>query len=224
MATLSGVTPPYPSYNFDDTMPPPPIFTNEMYGNDVEDDCVIAARAHQTVRFVWKSKARVPTIFPTDVTNQYANETRGKTGLLLTDSLNEWRDTGWTFGSDTNVHRIASRSDSYSIDGGKFPVTDPTMVLNQQQLQTLIYISVGVQINLALPQNVGFGHQGTFGPGNPWLGTSNSRGKLHVMLLTGYVADTFVGITWAQRQEMDWAFLEGHCWGVFTVEPNDSTY
>jgi hypothetical protein len=43
------------------------------------------------------------------------------------------------------------------------------------------------------------------------------------MLLTGYTADGFLGITWAQRQEMDWGFLQSNCWGVFTVQPGDST-
>ena len=95
MASPSGVTPQAPPYNFDDSMPP---FTLEMYGNDALYNCVMAARAHHTIRLVWSSKRILLNIAIADVKHEYYRETGGPDrGLNLATSLTEWQNPGWTF-------------------------------------------------------------------------------------------------------------------------------
>lgn len=221
MSTPPGLVAPAPPYNFDDALPP---MTLEMYRNDQLNDCVIAARAHHTIRLVWDGVHPLLSISDDDVIKEYNKETGGATdGLNLNDSLDQWRDDGWTIGNDPTMRKIKNHSDSYSIEGGAFPGTDPTMTLNQQQLQARIFSSIGAQVNLILPEGVGVNNRNSFGPGHPWQDTSDSDGDHHVMLLTGYSPDGFLGITWAQRQQMTWGFLQAHCWGVFFVEKGETT-
>jgi hypothetical protein len=221
MSSLSGLPTP-PPYNFDDTLPP---MTLEMYANDLYNDCVIAARAHHTIRLVWDSSRQLLHISDKDVTNEYSNETGGPdNGLDLKTSLDAWQKPGWTIGPDQKTMRqIKSHSASYSISGGAFPGNDPTKVLSKQQLQADIFSSIGAQVNLYLPKDVSVNNSKSFGPGHPWQNPPDADGDAHVMLLTGYTADGFIGITWAQRQEMTWEFLQSNCWGVFFVEKGETT-
>ena len=222
MSSPSGLIAPPPPYNFDDALPP---ITLEMYANDSCNDCVMAARAHHTLRFVWDSSRRLLNISDSDVTNQYRKETLGPdNGLDLETSLDAWQHSGWPIGPDQKtMHKIASHSVSYSIDGGTYPGDDPTKVLSKQQLQARIFSSIGAQVNLYLPKAVSVKKSKSFGPGHPWQIPSDTDGDSHVMLLTGYCADSFIGITWAQRQEMTWEFLQSNCWGVFFVKKLETT-
>lgn len=221
MLLTSDIVAQQPPYNFDDSLPP---ITLGMYANNFLNDCVIAARAHHTIRLVWDSFHRLLDISDSDVQKEYYKETGGPdNGLDLRTSLDEWQTSGWTIGTDPTLRKIASHSNSYSIQGGAFPGSDPNMALNQQQLQARIYSSVGAQINLILPKGVSVANSKSFGPGHPWNEGTDSDGDLHVMLLTGYSVDGFLGVTWAQRQEMTWGFLQSNCWGVFLVEKGETT-
>ena len=63
-----------PSYDFDLThtgIPTP------MFGNDVHGDCVIAGRAHQTLRFEDIEQGSVLMINDQDVLKEYYTETGG---------------------------------------------------------------------------------------------------------------------------------------------------
>jgi hypothetical protein len=195
-----------------------------MYANDSLNDCVIAARAHQTIRLVRHSSSQPPPpISDSDVTREYWRETGGpNNGLTLRKSLEEWRTSGWQIGNDDSekieIRKIEDYSNAYTIEGGRYPGTDPNAKLNEQQLQAGISAYVGAQINLILPQGVAVTEVGSFGPGNDWEDESRSKGDHHVMLLTGYDADGFFGITWAQKQRMNWDFLQNHCFGVYFVK------
>jgi hypothetical protein len=210
-----------PPYNFDDGLPP---MTLGMYANDSLNDCVIAARAHHTIRLVWDRIRQLLTISDSDVKNEYYSETGGPdNGLDLKTSLDLWQKPGWTIGPDPNKRQIAGHSGSYGIENGTLPGGDPNLVLNQGQLQDLIYSKSGAQINLILPKGVGPKNGNSFGPSHPWQDGEDSDGDLHVLLLTGYTVTGFIGITWAQRQEMTWGFLQTHCWGVFSVDKGNTT-
>jgi len=210
-----------PTYNIDDALPP---LTLEMYANDSLNDCVIAARAHHTIRLAWNGVRPLLNISDSDVRHEYFKETGGPDdGLNLKDSLDEWRDGGWTVGIDPTMRKIKNHAGPYGIESSAYPVEDPTMVLNQGQLRARIFESIGAHLNLILPKGVSVTKNNSFGPGHPWQDTSGSEGDPHVMLLTGYSADVFLGITWAQRQEMSWGFLQHHCWGVFFVEKGNTT-
>jgi hypothetical protein len=222
MFDSSGLLMPQPPpYNFDDALPP---MTLEMYANNFCNDCVIAARAHHTIRLAWDGAHPLLSISDSDVTNEYARETGGPDkGLNLKDSLDDWKDEGWTIGNDRTMRKIKDYFGPYSIDGGAFQGSDPTMVLSQQQLRNRIFSDVCAQIDLSLPKGVSVNNSNSFGVGHPWQDTSDSEGDLHVVLLTGYSASGYLGISWAQRQEMTWGFLQKHCFGVFFVEKDETT-
>ena len=101
-ALLQAAPPALPSsYDFDNThngIPTP------MFGNDVHGDCVIAGRAHQTLRFEDIEQGSVMMITDKDVLNEYFKETGGAdTGLVVLDSLNEWRHKAWWQPTSTPV-------------------------------------------------------------------------------------------------------------------------
>src|SRR5713101_1244708 len=85
-----------PSYDFDlshSGIPTP------MFGSDVHGDCVIAGRAHQTLRFEDIEQGSVISISDSDVLKEYFNETGGAdNGLVVLDSLKLWRTKGWKAG------------------------------------------------------------------------------------------------------------------------------
>src|SRR4051794_36306669 len=93
-SVLRAAAPKLPSsYDFDAAHPgiPTPMFANDTYG-----DCVIAGRAHQTLRFEDVEQGSVPTITDQAVVKEYLKETGGPdSGLVVLDSLNEWRSAGW---------------------------------------------------------------------------------------------------------------------------------
>jgi len=68
-----------------------PPFANDTYG-----DCVIAGRAHQTLRFESLEQGKRLTITDREVLEEYFKETGGEdTGLVVLDSLKLWRRRGW---------------------------------------------------------------------------------------------------------------------------------
>ena len=82
-----------PSFDFDEkniAVPTP------MYGNDEHGDCVIAGRAHQTLRFEYLERQQLLEVTKADVLRQWRKE-NGHTedGLVVLDSLKLWRKKGW---------------------------------------------------------------------------------------------------------------------------------
>jgi len=70
---------------------PTPMFGNDQYG-----DCVIAGRAHQTLRFEKAEQNKLIAISDKDVLHEYFGETGGAdSGLVVLDSLKKWRSKGW---------------------------------------------------------------------------------------------------------------------------------
>jgi hypothetical protein len=67
-----------------------------MFGNDRFGDCVIAGRAHQTLRFELIEQKELISISENDVVNEYFKETGGPDeGLVVLSSLKSWRSQGW---------------------------------------------------------------------------------------------------------------------------------
>jgi len=195
-----------------------------MYLNDKLDDCVMAARAHHTLRLAWDGVHALPAISNDDVSREYFKETDGPDdGLDLQESLDEWKKIGWTIGRDRTMRKINGYSGPYSVNGDAIADGNPSMELSQQQLKAIIFSSIGAEIILSLPEGISVTNKNSFGPGHPWHDTSGSEWESHVMLLTGYDKDGFLGITWAQRQKMTWEFLKTYCYGVFFVEKSETT-
>src|SRR5437660_1407369 len=115
-----------PSYDFDTTHSgiPTPMFANDTLGC-----CVISGRAHQTLRFEDIEQGSVLMIGDKDVTKEYLKETGGPdSGLVVLDSLSEWRHNGWKVGKRTYLIRAYAE-----VDRGDHP-----------QLRQAIYGDVGI--------------------------------------------------------------------------------
>jgi hypothetical protein len=205
----------------------------DMYGNDARQDCVIAARAHHTIRLVWAKSSSSVGITPNDVQIQYESENRQQNGgtfidngLDLKASLDEWQNAGWPYGGDLHTeHKITLHSPAYGVQGGQLPVVDSVSDLSPQQLQVGICSNSGAQVNVILPPGVLPTDDDTFGPTHIWNDVSDSLGQQHVVLLIGYDANTppnFLGISWGQKQWITWAFLQKRSFGVFFVQPGEN--
>ena len=96
------------SYNIDEALGG--IEDDRMFANDKYGDCVIAARAHQTLRFEKFEQEVLLPITDQEVIDQYFKESGGlDSGLYLLDSLKEWRKNGWTVGGKVyTIYAFAS--------------------------------------------------------------------------------------------------------------------
>jgi hypothetical protein len=199
--SLLKAGPPLPSsYDFDNThtgIPTP------MFANDTKGDCVIAGRAHQTLRFEDIEQGSVLMITDKDVLREYVRETGGPdTGLVVLDSLKLWRKKGWTVGKKT-----------YKIQA--FAEVAQT---NHNQVRTAIFSDVGMGLGVSLPNDANTQiHTGqiwdvTTGPGS----TPGGWGG-HYIYVPGYTPKGPVCVTWGRKQQMTWAWLDKYCDEAYAI-------
>lgn len=95
------------SYDIDSNLG---VEDNFVFGNDKYGDCVIAARAHQTLRFEKFEQGIQPAITDKEVIDEYLKESGGfDIGLYMLNSLKEWRNKGWVVGDKTyTIYAFAS--------------------------------------------------------------------------------------------------------------------
>lgn len=200
-AALLKAAPPTPlEYDFDVRHPGIPT---PMFANDVRGDCVIAARAHLTLRFEDIEQGSILMITDNDVVKEYFKETGGADdGLILLDSLKAWRQLGW---------RAARQK--YKINA--FAQITPT---DHQEVQAAIYLLTAAYVGLALPQSA----QGQVQTGQAWTvvdgpsAAPNSWGG-HCVMIPGYNATGPVCVTWGRKQQMTWAFFDKYCDEAYAV-------
>lgn len=171
------------------------IFTNfsdaNMYSNDVYGDCVIAGRAHMTLRFEdFEQGIEIP-ITDKDVENEYFKETGGPDdGLDMLTSLNEWRQSGWTAGGKIyTIYAFAQIALS-----------------NHNELMYCVYLLRGAYTGFNVPQSA----MDQFNAGQPWTVVANDGGIVggHCVYIVAYNATGPVCVTWGQKQQMTWAFWD----------------
>jgi len=188
------------SYDFDLThtgIPTP------MFGNDVYGDCVMAGRAHQTLRFEDIEQGSVLMISDKDVTREYFKETGGQdTGLVVLDSLNLWRHKGWRVG--THKYKIQA-----------FAQVNFT---NHPEMKRAIFANVGVGLGVQLP----IAAQDQIQTGQPWDVTSGPDAKPgswggHYVYVPGYTPDGPVCVTWGRKQQMTWGWLDKYCDEAYAI-------
>jgi hypothetical protein len=192
------------SYDFDTAHPgiPTPVFANDTLG-----DCVIAGRAHQTLRFEDIEQGSVLMIQDKDVTREYFKETGGQdTGLIVLDSLKIWRTKGWKVGKK-----------KYKIQA--FAEVDFT---DHDQVLRAIFGDVGIGIGVQLPSDAkqqiltGQRWDVTSGPGS----AKGSWGG-HYVYIPGYTPDGPVCVTWGRKQQMTWAWFDKYsdeAYGIFDAK------
>jgi hypothetical protein len=200
-AVLRATAPTLPSsYDFDTSHPgiPTPMFANDTYG-----DCVIAGRAHQTLRFEDIEQGSVIMIKDGDVLREYKRETGGPdTGLVVLDSLSEWRHRGWKVGKRAyKIHAYAEVN-----------------FRKHDEVRQAIFADVGVGLGVQLP----IAAQRQIQTGQPWDVTSGpdavpgSWGG-HYVYVPGYTPDGPVCVTWGRKQQITWAWLDRYCDEAYAI-------
>jgi hypothetical protein len=214
MAALLKALPPVPQeWDFDTAHPkfhvPLPLFGNDVYG-----DCVLAGRAHQTLRFEAVEQKKVLSITEKDVLNEYWKEEGGRgpqydNGLVVLDSLKLWRSKGWKVGART-----------YSIDA--FAQIDQK---NAVEVKAAICLLTGAGAGLSLPTSA----RTQLDAGKPWDvttgpdSTPNSWGG-HYVFLSGYTEHGPVCVTWGRKQQMTWQFLTKYCDELYGIVDNKDRF
>jgi hypothetical protein len=216
---MSDTTP--VTYDFDTANPVIPIIS---YGNNLYDDCVIAARAHQTLRFDYVSGQPLPAITESEVIEEFLKETseQGTDGLVLATSLSAWMNPGWKAGGRPG-RTISIYWGPYTVNNAPSYSGYPNDQMNASQVATSIFNYTGVQINLLLPDSIDARVASSFGPNTVWRPTTEMRSTPHVMLLTGYDQLGPIGITWGQKQHMSWDFLAWCCSALFVIGKGANT-
>jgi len=199
-AILRAPAPLPKEYDFDVKHPgiPTPIFANDRYG-----DCVIAGRAHQTLRFEEAEQRRILGITDEDVVREYFKETGGAdSGLVVLDSLKRWRKQGWS--AAKGRYRIRA-----------FSELDRTV---RAEVKQAIVLDIGVGLGLSMPLSA----QEQFQAGKPWDvvrgpgGAVNSWGG-HYVHVPGYTTAGPVCVTWGRKQQMTWAFFAKYCDEAYAI-------
>jgi hypothetical protein len=173
------------------------------YANDRYGDCVIAGRAHQTLRFELIEQRRIISITDAEVVNEYLIETGGTDiGLIVLDSLKRWRTTGWIAGGAR-----------YFIQA--FAEIDRGVV---SQVKRAVFTELGVGLGLSLPMTA----QREFEAGKPWA-IVNGAGSVpgswggHYVYVTGYTTLGPTCVTWGRKQLMSWNFFNKYCDEAYAV-------
>jgi hypothetical protein len=195
-ALLKAAPPSPPEFDFDLTHPGIPT---PMFGNDIYGDCVIAARAHLTLRFEDIEQGSIQMISDKDVTKEYFKETGGPdSGLNILDSLNLWRQTGWKCGPKKKNYKIHAFAQ--------------ITVSNHSEVKAAIYLLTAAYVGIALPQSA----QSQIQTGRAWdvvkgPGSSPNSWGGHCVMIPGYNKTGPVCVTWGRKQQMTWAFFDKYC-------------
>lgn len=195
------------SYDFDSkhTGIPTP-----MFANDTKGCCVIAGRAHQTLRFEDIEQGSVMMITDKDVLNEYVKETGGPdTGLVVLDSLNLWRQKGWKVG------KRAFKIQAYAE-------VDPK---SKSEIKQAIFADVGIGLGLQLPLSA----QQQIQTGQPWTVTTGPSAKIgswggHYVYVCGYNSKGPVCVTWGRKQQITWPWLTKYCDEAYAIFDAKDTF
>jgi hypothetical protein len=188
---------------------PTPVFANDWLG-----DCVIAGRAHMTIRFEYfEQSGKVLAITDKQVINEYKREggsmVEGQQGLNMLDSLNSWRKEGWKAASKKYTIYAFTELDRGGVNDVKVAVR---------------YLN-GAYSGFALPNC----WQDQFQRGQRWDVIPGPDGKSnphngHCVYICGYTKDGPVCITWGKKQPMTWKFFLTCCDEAYAVVDNRNPF
>ncbi len=187
------------AYDFDDKqnkipMPPP------TYLNPPLNSCVIAGRAHQTLRFEIVEQKRLIDITDQDVRREFEKQTGGSNNNIeVLDSLKLWRTRGW-------------EAAGQNLKIKAFTKIDP---INPENIKRAIVINLGVGLGFFLPESAII----QFEAGQPWEVTRDkaSGDHGHYVYVPGYTKDGPVCITWGKKHQMSWAFVDKYCDEAYAI-------
>ncbi len=177
---------------------PTPMFGNDQYG-----DCVMAGRAHQTLRFEKVEQGTLISITDQDVLREYLKETGGAdSGLVVLDSLKLWRTRGWP-----------AAKQRFKIKA--FAQINQT---NRQETKRAVFMDIGVGLGFTLP-DVAITQ---FHAGKRWEVVNGPASRAnpnngHYVYVPGYTKIGPVCVTWGRKQQMTWAFLNKYCDEAYAI-------
>ena len=196
-----------------------------MFGNDKWGDCVIACRANQELRFQVYQQEKVINITTQDCLTEYWSEEakndsvscwtkflsnigiakHADNGLVMLDSLNEYRQKGW------------------NLDGENYKIFAYTALncKNHNELKQAIYLLDGIQIGVKLPASA----QEQFSAGKPWTVVPGSpiEGG-HCIYGVGYNDVGPIIVTWAQKVQTTWEWFDLYCDEMYGLISNKDVW
>lgn len=204
MASILRLLPSYPEA-FDVDSQYPNLKDTHMFKNDTLGDCVIAGRAHQTLRLENYEQGTVIPISDSDVTTEYFKESGGQdTGLNMLDALNAWR-TGWRAASNVyNIYAYASIN-----------------VKDWNEVRATCYLLNGIYIGLQLP--ISAQTQSTWDVVSGPNAEPGSWGG-HCVYIVAYDNDGLTCMTWGKRQKMTWQFYQKYSDESFGIVDNKDSW
>jgi len=213
-------------------LPPLPDFHNadefvggikddRMFGNDIHNNCVLAAQAHYTLRLEkFEQKIQIP-ITDKEVVDEYFRQSHNMdTGLYLQNAMKEWRNTGWRVGG--KIYNI------YAFAG-----IDP---LDHKQVEYAVYLFNGLIFGMKVYQT----DVDQFKANKPWTLTGHNgvyRGG-HGVYSNAYfnfgIIDEYARpspndatatvcskglwcMTWGESQYMSWDFWDKRVDQAFAI-------
>jgi len=182
-------------------------FTNfsdtNMFGNDQYGDCVIAGRAHMTLRFEDFEQSLLLPISTKDCTTEYFKETGGQdSGLDMLTSLNLWRKSGLTAADKIyTIYAYAQINKS-----------------NHDELMYSVFLLKGAYTGFNVPKSA----MDQFNAGQPWTVVANDGGIEggHCVYIVGYDSTGPVCVTWGAKQHMTWEFWDKYFDEAYAVIDN----
>ncbi len=199
-----GLPVPPPEYDVDFDNPaiwplPLPMFANDQWGC-----CVIAGRAHFTLRMEKLEQGIDLGITDDDVLREYWKEqgddgsAKPDEGLSVLASIKSWRTDGWiAAGRKYNIHAFAE------VDRHKMA-----------QVKAGIWLLNGLMVGVNLYQD----DLDAIGQKRAW--DLNYRGDLaggHLMYVIGYTRHGITFMTWGQRQFATWGWFLDRADEVYAV-------
>jgi hypothetical protein len=199
------------------------VFNNSKYG-----DCVIASRAHQTLRFEkYEQGVQIP-ITDQEVVDEYFDQTGGADrGLILLTSIKDWRNDGWPVGGrNYTIYAFAS------VDW-----------LDHDEVKHCIHLLNGVNFGMKVFQT----DLDQFNAGEGWHLTDNSgylKGRHGVYAckyrdinngiesveypgsskVVSYSQDGVWAMTWGRKQFMTWDFWDARVDEAYGIVDNKNKW
>ena len=184
------------------------LIDDRMFGNDEWGNCVIAERAHHTLRLEYSEQKKLINISDNDVLNEYWKE-GGATpsnphpdnGLDMLSSLKSWR-IGWRL--DDKIYNIYA-----------FGEINP---LNHKEAMACAYLLNGADMGIMVPFSAikQFEEMKTWDVVNPDGGLVSG----HCIHICGFNPQGMICVTWGRKVQMTWNFIDRYCDELYGVVDN----
>jgi hypothetical protein len=190
---------------------------NHVFANDRWGDCVIAARAHQTMRFETYEQESCPLITDDEVLAEYWMEqgatpytrkhfcikrpgwsSKPDNGLTILDSLKSWKK-GWVAGGQ--------RLSIYAYGQLDPRVTD--------YMKASLYSLSGIQVGFALPNAI----KGNVEQWNVPIDDGGLWGY-HMVYLRPVFDGCYFGVTWGKNVMISIPFVQRYAFNCFGIVDN----